>query len=48
MRKLLLILAVIALLLNGCGTMGSSNESYLREDVDFAFCAAYSGASFSE
>ena len=37
MRKLLLILAVMALLLTGCGTTGSSNESYLREDVDFAF-----------
>lgn len=37
MRKLLLILAVMALLLPGCSITGSSNESYLREDVDFNF-----------
>ena len=37
MRKLLLILAVMALLLSGCSTTGSTNESYLREDVDFNF-----------
>ena len=37
MRNLLLILAVIALPLVGCSTLGSSPESYVRENVDFSF-----------